>query len=102
MYEHITAIANERVVTGDDFRPLIGQSNWLTMDADDIPANQRCDRENLLAMSGIDVGYVCSFTVKAVTPDDSVLIAVNIDDLVPGGTHMWMDADELAIRIEDA
>lgn len=88
----IVHIANERVVTAEDFEPFVGRHNWLTIDADDMPVKWDLPGDR-----------VCKFTLRRIFPEkNAVEILVNLDDLVPGGTAMYLDADELAIRMEDS
>jgi hypothetical protein len=86
-FEHIVKLANKGVVSALDFTIFIGCENWLLMDAEDI---KDCVDD-----------AICAFKVRAVdTRWNMVAIIVKIDDLVPDGNLMWMNADELAIRME--
>ena len=96
-FDTIVEIANERVVTAADFVPFVGRENWLTIDNEYVPAEARDPHEKLLAMSGILVGYVYGFTLIDANTTEN-MCGINIDGL----GVVWMDADELAIRMEDS
>lgn len=86
-FEHIVNLANKRVVMASDFHPFIGAENWLLMDACDLPDD--------------DEDMICAFKIRAAdSRQNAVAILVKIHDTVPDGTLMWLDADELAIRME--
>jgi len=96
MFNHIIAIANERVVNGADFLPFEtidgkGPHNWLTLDAGDLPYPD--DSE----------ACVAEFFVRRIFDNNIVEIGAYYGH----GIHRtWvaihMDADELAIRMEDS
>lgn len=91
--DHIISIANFRVVTAADFKPFIGQSQWLTIDANDLPM-----------VDGIEaVDAICKFTVDYIDiKRDTVAILVNMGDKRQSVVRLSLPADELAIRMEDA
>lgn len=108
MYEAITAIANQRVVTASDFAPYVCKweapsqygppiSSFATFDADAYPV--RYDDEQ-----GEVVG---EFFIRRIF-EDSNQVEVGLVYVPYRGigtityVAVHMDADELAIRIEDS
>jgi hypothetical protein len=81
MYDAIISIANKRPVKGADFTRFVGESEWISLD---------------------DPDCVTMFKVRRILSGNTVEILAKIDELVPDGTLMHFDADELAIRMEDA
>jgi len=99
MYAHIIAIANKRLVTANDFEPYIGCHNWLTMDNDSLPEQDRVQVGNLTMDS------VCEFSIRRVFLDNGAGGTVEIlyyTNSHPGGIAYHLSADELAIRMEDS
>ena len=99
-YNSIVSIANERVVTTDDFAPflsaevgLMSEANrawtsWLLLDAGDLPDNDHDE-------------CVTEFFVRRIGFNGFVQIGAYYGR----GIHrtwvaIWMQADELAIRME--
>jgi hypothetical protein len=76
----ILEYAASRVVTGDDFRPWIGSRDWATFDGLSGPG------ETVAEFRIIEVNFRGRVTV--------FIPAIN--------DHRTFDADELAIRMEDA
>jgi hypothetical protein len=98
-FNTIVATAMDRPVTAADFAPFVGAKNWLTVDSDNMPLSFWARNMDV----GIRCDAVCEFTLRRVfTDNNGVEILVKIDDLVPDGTLMHLDADELAIRMEDS
>src|SRR5580765_7686185 len=101
-FDRIVTVANMGVVTAADFQPFIGRENWLTMDLEDMPNAYR-ERLAIECPNFTPSGVVCPFRVVGISSRQNIVrIAVHIDELVKGGTYMDLDADELAIRMEDS
>lgn len=83
----IVELSHERVITSDDFKPFIGESNWLAFGKGE-ELGKDCD--------DFCSGVVWEFRLVAVTPDDKLIVALT------DGPHMVMDADELAIRMDES
>ena len=101
-YEHIVGIANERVVTADDFRPFVGHRNWAVIDGEDLPVCDRTYHPNT-AHDG-EGGYIaeqaiCEIVIRQILNNNRVGIVLHTA-AYPNGWLMHIDADELAIRIE--
>lgn len=93
IYGTIEAIANERVVTADDFVTFVGLSNWLVIDAEDLPREDR-NADNFAEDA------VCKFTIRRVFVEAGKVEVIYFTRSHPEGIAMHLDADELAIRIE--
>jgi hypothetical protein len=111
MYEAITAIANERVVTADDFEPFVCEwdapsqfdppiTGFATFDAADFPASEIVGK----CLPNSEV--IGQFFIRRIL--DATTVEVGLIYVPYRGTGMLtyvgrhIDADELAIRIEDA
>lgn len=97
MYDRIVGIAEKRVVVADDF--AIGESNWLLIDHDDIP---REDREARFG-EGIRMrhsGVITRFEIRRIFSGAGKVEILVYFPSHPGGIVMHLDADELALRIE--
>lgn len=94
MYDAIVALAEDGPVRANHFSWFVGRRNWLTIDGIDVPTE---DRD-----AGNDIGYVCEFEVARIFADSNTVRILVFFRSHPNGIAMDFDADELAIRIEDA
>ena len=87
-FDTIVTIANERPVMAADFAQFVGRENWLSFERAE-PLGADCE--------SFCSGIVYKFTlIDANTVEN--MCGVKIEDV----GVMWMDADELAIRIEES
>ena len=90
-FDTIVTIANERVVTADDFKPFVGRSNWLSFDRSE-PLGADCEP----FCAGIVYGFRLLGTLAHM---NIVTIDIDCGDRI---RRMQMTPDELAIRMEDS
>lgn len=97
MFNEIVALMNERVITAADWRSFIGQTNWLTFErAEPLGASV------LVGEPSYVTGAVYEFKLTRIFTDTN---KVRINVALSGDDHfisMLIDADELAIRMEDS
>lgn len=92
-YEALIRTMEARMVDSHDWEARIGQRNWLAAEPEWMPENsphKAC-------------GAICDFMVLRVHhKSNEVDVMVVLDPLVPGGTLMRLDADELALYCEES
>lgn len=98
-YNRIITVANMGVVTAADFVPFIGQTEFLTLERSDMSVHWQRTNPDKFNCGGV----VTKFTVRRVFADSNVVeIMADIGEPFHAGTLMHLNADELAIRMEDA
>lgn len=96
-FETIITIANERPLKADDFEPFTGQCNWLSFERSEEHGDVS-SYPDAPFLSGV----VYRFRLEGVAAFGDNMVAITLFHEDGDEERMTMDADELAIRMDES